>query len=220
MQEHLLVFLKTTEKNMTKLVQQTIGQQKTLGQFNILMDHTLQAMDMLSQKLEELAPLTQKTACKMGCGLCCSNITVVSQPYFVIHSLNTAKSKKGIYEYAQSQNKAGSSDCYFLKNGVCTNYDVRPSACRTFYAFDTEECKKGNFLRKNRISNHLFAFIDSGLKQGFLELGIDCTDVSFNKAMATLMKNDRAVEDWLNGKPIFQNCYIMNNFESTIKKSA
>jgi Fe-S-cluster containining protein len=100
----------------------------------------------------------ERTACEKGCAWCCHQLIVMTNRSDGAAMLDKARATMSAEEFAQveaslreqateigamSYEEAESRQwaCPFLRENVCTVYDVRPIACRSVFSSDAECCK-------------------------------------------------------------------------------
>lgn len=116
--------------------------------------------------LVEHSGVVKAAVCKRGCTHCCYldvDVSLLEAAFIAKHTsytqvYRTQRIRKGYHE--------SRTYCGFLdqQSGSCTIYDVRPMACRTFFAFDSPElCDRDNGTTEHAI----FTSNDHGVLKHF-----------------------------------------------------
>ena len=100
----------------------------------------------LASEIIHALGLKDKSVCKAGCHYCCIDVPVAISSnearLIAMHQKIKIKEparKENDFEYRKS------GACRFLKNGMCSIYEVRPLACRSFFSADSvQDCMDGN----------------------------------------------------------------------------
>jgi Fe-S-cluster containining protein len=82
----------------------------------------------------ELVGVHGDSVCEKGCSYCCNvNVTVF---HAEVENINSVTGLSGEMKTGRSKDYTG-QPCIFLNQGLCSIYNDRPVACRTFFSMDS-----------------------------------------------------------------------------------
>ena len=206
----LQVLLDEVMESTRCMVFDFLVRERSPGNFVAVMTRALASANLLRERLRALHPPANPLACKEGCSLCCSRTIVVTQPPFAIFALYYARNTEpgAAYAHAAGRLQEGGTDCPFLADGSCSVYPARPLVCRLYHSFDLGRCRRRDYQRSPTLETLGEVAVAKGLLDGFRELGLDCRDVAFDKALKLLLSRPRTAEQWLAGAEVFASCRL------------
>lgn len=175
----------------------------------------------------------KKIDCKSGCASCCYQAVFMS-PFEAIYLADNIK--KHLSEQVQSEimhrvlkKKEATSEmtaseylsyrhaCPLLdeKNGSCIMHAYRPVACRIYLSGDVKSCI---IQHENPKNDTLFAKLYDlplqvgrayceGFNQYFANKQLKVQSLKFEDALFVALENEKAADDWIAGKSIFETQY-------------
>jgi Fe-S-cluster containining protein len=155
-------------------------------------------------------------ACQAGCNhCCCARVEAMPAEIFVIaeelarrpaneldHLVQRLKSHIAASRDAVTWNRQ--NECPFLANGLCSIYDVRPSACRKAHSLDTEKCEAS----APEIPQDLGLAVAAeamlrGTSDAYQELGLDVISYELGRAVLIALSDTSALSRWYDGHAVF-----------------
>lgn len=206
----LQVLLDEVMESTRRTVVDFLGRERSPENFIAVMTRALASANLLGEHLRALHPPAKPLACKEGCSLCCSRTIVVTQPPFAIFALYYGRNTDAgaAYAHAARRLQEGGTDCPFLADGSCSIYPARPLVCRLYHSFDLGRCRRRDYQRSPTLETLGEVAVAKGLIDGFRELGLDCRDVAFDKALRLLLSRPGTAEQWLAGAEVFAPCRL------------
>lgn len=137
------------------------------------------AVDLLGKQYSKLHP-EHAISCKMGCNFCCHvHVSITDSEADLL--LHTAKTEGIAIDMPLLKRQAEASDhdewskipykhrsCVFLKEGICTNYASRPTACRKYFVITPPaECDFSD--NRSREVEHTFNPHVEAISEAFLQ---------------------------------------------------
>jgi len=183
--------------------------------------------------IEEEFATAQQTganiACRSGCNFCCHQRVGVlpHEAIALFHYLRTratpaeaAAIEQRIVDNARRidamtvrEHYAANLPCAFLRDGRCSAYDVRPSACATYHSLSKERCEY-SFNHPQDIGTpknsrpallDLQTFCDSlseATRTGLTAAGLSNAKGELHQLLRTLLEDRGAVDRWCGGVEI------------------
>lgn len=206
----LKILLDEVMENTRRMVADSLGRERSPANFITVMTQAMATANLLGERLRGLHPPAKPLACRAGCALCCSRTIVVTQPPFAIFALYYARNTDAgeAYAHAAERLQKGGTDCSFLAEGSCSIYPARPLVCRLYHSFDLGRCRRRDYRRSPILGTSGEVAVAKGLLDGFRELGLDCRDVAFDKALKLLLSRPMIAEQWLAGAEVFVTCRL------------
>jgi Fe-S-cluster containining protein len=190
----------------------------------------------------------KKVDCRKGCYHCCSQ-AVFALPYeilFLIYYIKENFTDKEIQEIKKNTERKNEitesmnirqllrhkSPCPLLHKGICSVYEARPLACRTYISSGKEGCiNEYKHPSDINIFPDLYEFpiytgrmINQGICSYLAENQIFPTEWQIESMLLTAFKNKDAFDYWLKGENVFQKrnysydeIKYLNDFGSGIK---
>jgi hypothetical protein len=100
--------------------------------------------------------------------------------------------------------------CIFLKDGMCSVYDVRPAVCRTCSSTDAEHCKMVFEVRDPLARlrcypqmRQIFHTVHTGLLARCREMACQSEPLQLAEAIRDYFGHPRPIEAWMEGETIF-----------------
>ncbi len=175
--------------------------------------------------------LNEPLACKPGCHYCCYNQPMVTPPEALLIGYQVERSftdqqKEELFERNERVRELTDGKnpdeivmmryelpCIFLKDGMCSVYEVRPAVCRTCNSTDAEHCRmifqSGDPLARLRCHPHMrqiFDAVHAGLLTRCQEMGCPQSDpLQLAKAIRDYFNHPRPIEAWIAGKMVFSS---------------
>ena len=126
--------------------------------------------------------------------------------------LETAQANQNIIsDLTQEKRIKTNLACALLRNGKCSVYSVRPSACRKMHSLDVETCKSSfDKPEDTTIQNSevpliasVLLSIGSAARQGLNDVGLDSNLYDLNEVLYDALKDSKYQKRWKNGKKAF-----------------
>lgn len=157
-----------------------------------------------------------KVACHAGCSHCCSaRVEAMAPEVFRIARELSSQSPGELNQLVQHlnahvslQNEAVQWNqrlkCPFLKNGLCSIYDIRPSACRKAHSLDVRKCQANasEIPQDLRIVVSVEAMA-KGTSDAYGRLGFDASSHELIRAVLLTLADPSAESRWYNGDAVF-----------------
>lgn len=160
--------------------------------------------------------------CKKGCYWCCAQ-TVYANPieqYFLTEFIrkNFSQSEQeailqkagekhfkttGLNSEERLQNR---HFCPLLKDGICSVYDARPTACRIYLSMDIESClqdfkyplNQKVFPQLYTLPLHAGRMLNEGIAAWLAEKNLNLKEDSLEAGLFYFLKEKNAFEKWIN----------------------
>jgi len=172
----------------------------------------------------ERGPAFDFLACKRGCSLCCDLYVSASPPdiFAIADSIRARTSKSRLAQTidqiesanspAQGLSAAERADtrimCAFLKDNLCTIYQVRPVACRSWCSTSLSTCEAGargesvDIPQPEYVPLTRFGY-DHAHWLVLKHRGLDATSYELVHAVLVALKNPDLEISWLDGERVF-----------------
>ena len=205
-------FLKSSE-NVQRATVQHLGAHQT-GEFTISFVANLQlGIDRVVQSAIDRG---DTIACRAGCSHCCSARVEASAPeIFRIARAISSRPAAAIGEMiehlqAHAQANAGKShwkqrtSCPFLKDALCSVYEIRPAGCRKAHSLDVRACEAGSDEIPQSLEVVLAAeALVEGTLAGYRECGFATSRHELVSGVLFALSDPTTESRWLNGEAVF-----------------
>jgi len=193
-----------------------------------LASNALAWMDSVILKFTSQASLPEPLACKLGCHYCCFNQPMLTPPEALlighyVEGTFTARDAHELFARMESilnLTNGKSHDeivkmrhelpCIFLKDALCSIYEVRPAVCRACSSTSAEHCEKVFESRDFRARLRCYPEIREILQTVHSSLLTDCEKMGcqsdlilVTEAMMDYRNHPRPIEAWTGGEIIF-----------------
>jgi Fe-S-cluster containining protein len=172
--------------------------------------------------------LNEPLACKPGCHYCCFNQPMATPPeallvgHYVEQNFTDQERRvlldkiEGIIELTNGESHEEivkmryELPCIFLKDGMCSVYDVRPAVCRTCSSTDAEHCRM-IFESKDPLARlscyphmrQIFQAVHTGLLTRCHEMRCQSEPLQIAEAIRDYFNHPSPIEAWIKGEMIF-----------------
>lgn len=168
--------------------------------------------------------LLNSLACKAGCAFCCElKVEITAFEAAAIWAglqgddwaaqrdalVATAPRTAGLDTEGRRRARIA---CGLLTEGRCAPYAIRPYACRGLFATNAADCERvlnappGQPLppvRSPAVPRALGAVFGAGANAALADKGVQHDFLELNAALATLINQPAAFDEWLSGKRVF-----------------
>ena len=198
-----------------------------VGSVKDLMEVTGAAMGHLEQTLEGIRRSADvKLDCRKGCSFCCwLNVDVRAHEVFLIvrwlRARWTAAEMAALETAARASRdaalglaadaKAAPRPCVFLRDSVCSIYEVRPAACRRYHSISVNACAE-LFEKGDTEAQILHPLLEDagrcaarGVHHPFVRAGFDAYYYDLPSALAEALSDPSCEERWLEGQKAFSS---------------
>ena len=172
------------------------------------------------------SPMKSNIACKAGCASCCTQkVPVTPLEALVIAKhlqsqfpISLPKIKNNIRHNAEKYknlkpNHLGTKiSCALLDNkGYCIAHAKRPARCQGYLSSSSAKCRdyhfnSGEFPPIDGFSSAWSKGVHSALAHIFTQHNLDCNYYELHSAVLCALDVENPFIQWLNAKPIFENC--------------
>ena len=177
------------------------------------------AQDMLQAVIVQEPP-PESIDCSTGCWYCCTSESVMALPIEVLAVANTLQGHTlpdalietfdrhppGTYVDLRQEGRI----CPLLQDQACSVYNVRPSPCRGFNAYDHNTCKAKKVDGQDaKIIGYahqrlVYQAAMTGLALGCERFGAECDLIDLPSALLVAHDDlEGCTERWLKGKTVF-----------------
>ncbi|HYQ60387.1 MAG TPA: YkgJ family cysteine cluster protein [Desulfatiglandales bacterium] len=190
--------------------------------------HWLGQMDDAIERIVSLERLPEPIDCQPGCHYCCYNQPILTplEALLIGRSVeetftDRARSElfermAGILELTRDKSRdeimmmRHDLPCIFLKDGMCSIYEVRPAICRACSSTSAEHCATVFESRDARARlrcyaqiREIFQTVHSGLIENCEDMGCQSDLLLIAEAMHDYFQHSRPMEAWLDGNKVF-----------------
>jgi hypothetical protein len=160
--------------------------------------------------------------CRTGCSFCCHvgpdrpdllpaellRIVSLLQDEARVETLSEVRAR--LQAAPQPATKAAKELCFFLHEGRCAIYPVRPMRCRAQHSPDRDACERYVLGQQEtmpllRQPALLYKSLEVGMRMGLHETGLQEIRLPMDSALrVALLEQPDAADRWLNGEPVFE----------------
>jgi len=181
-------------------------------------DAAREAQRILDLSLHNNLP-KQPLQCQKGCNYCCHNFVSASAPQIfaiarfvrdteeVDRKLEEIKSiddqTRGV---ERSQRYLSRQSCALLKDGVCSVYEHRPTACRGMASHDVETCEKRlDGIHTPPAYEVIRGLVDFAFMAALRVCQLPLQSYELNHGIRVALEQPDAEQRWLDGEDVFHD---------------
>lgn len=161
-------------------------------------------------------------ACQKGCHFCCQNFVSATAPqvFLLAHHIKALPDYEAMLNALQkaddltrdrpkSQRAQERLPCALLVDGVCSQYEHRPTACRGMASLNVRSCE----VRVDGIQAApgyalLRGLVDFGFMAGIEINGLGSKSYELNHALRVALQTPDGEQRWLGGEDIFKDVQV------------
>jgi Fe-S-cluster containining protein len=112
--------------------------------------------------------------------------------------------------------------CAFLVEGLCTVYEARPIACRTWTSPDAHLCQQAQTHPWDATISQIDPLVEIcaatqiGVAAGLVCSGVSAAYLELRSAVLCALETPRAAERWAQGEMVFRHCKRMDRVNDTL----
>lgn len=165
------------------------------------------------------------TVCRAGCSYCCwMRIDVLAHEVLLIarHARQHASPEElsALQERAEAQralaavlsfeeNQRQQRPCVLLKDGCCSVYTARPSACRRYFSLSLEDCEllwrdsHAEASPQHPLVAEAGRYAAGGVRNALVHAGFDAYSYDLPSALVEALADPECEQRWLRGEKAF-----------------
>jgi hypothetical protein len=161
--------------------------------------------------------------CRAGCSFCC-HLRVMIYPHEAIALFRYLGSRmpqpqadrvrERLFANAAHISQGDDADgvrrqlpCAFLIDGMCSAYEVRPTACSGYHSLSRSSCEQSCNDPEHsapgipvlQALEYVRTALDEGMQQALAAAGLSGTRIELQTAVAALIRNPGLIEKWRSG---------------------
>jgi Fe-S-cluster containining protein len=173
---------------------------------------------LLEQAHESFRDSGASIACSAGCTFCC-HLRVMVMPHEAIALFRhlgsgmprpTAERVRArLRERPRAGAEAASKPCAFLVDGLCSAYEVRPSACASFHSLSRDRCRE-NFEGSAAAGatpvlqsfQYVATEMEAGVEAALADAGLSPARIELQEAVGSLLRDPSLIARWRSGRDL------------------
>ncbi|MCK9200174.1 MAG: YkgJ family cysteine cluster protein [Gallionella sp.] len=153
-----------------------------------------------------------QTECRPGCACCCSVRVEATEPEIFriarevkkLPADRVAAIVERLRNFAAATDGAGRTDCAFLKDHLCSIYEVRPAVCRRAHSLSEESCK--HFAPEIPQNLEILLQADAlmkGTSEAYRQVGLHASAHELGSAVLQALTDETIEARWHDGEAVF-----------------